>query len=65
MSEIRDPYEILQVSRKAVPEVVEAAYRALARLHHPDANGEPDADSAMADLNWAYAVLREPDLKAS
>jgi DnaJ-class molecular chaperone len=65
VSDIRDPYEILQVHRNAVPEVVEAAYRALARLHHPDANDEPDADSAMADLNWAYAVLREPDLKAS
>lgn len=48
-----------------MPEVIEAAYRALARLHHPDANDDPDADSAMAELNWAYAVLREPELKAS
>ena len=53
------------MSRNAVPEVIEAAYRALARLRHPDATDEPDADSAMAELNWAYAVLREPDLKAS
>jgi curved DNA-binding protein CbpA len=61
----RDPYEILQVHRNAVPEVIEAAYRALALLHHPDRNDEPEAESAMADLNWAYAVLREPELKAS
>jgi curved DNA-binding protein CbpA len=62
---VRDPYEILQVHENAVPEVIEAAYRTLARLHHPDRTDDPDADSAMADLNWAYAVLREPSLRAS
>jgi curved DNA-binding protein CbpA len=62
---MRDPYEILQLHRKAVPEVIEAAYRALALLHHPDRSDDPEAESAMADLNWAYAVLREPDLRAS
>jgi len=62
---VRDPYEILQVHQNAVPEVIEAAYRTLARLHHPDRTDDPDADSAMADLNWAYAVLREPSLRAS
>jgi curved DNA-binding protein CbpA len=62
---VRDPYEILQVHQSAVPEVIEAAYRTLARLHHPDRTDDPDADSAMADLNWAYAVLREPSLRAS
>jgi curved DNA-binding protein CbpA len=63
--ETRDPYQILQVHTKAVPEVIEAAYRALALLHHPDRNGEAAADETMSDLNWAYAVLREPDLRAS
>jgi curved DNA-binding protein CbpA len=62
---MRDPYEILQLHPTAVPEVIEAAYRALARLRHPDRTDEPDAGSAMSDLNWAYAVLREPDLRAS
>jgi curved DNA-binding protein CbpA len=61
----RDPYEILQVSSSAVPEVVEAAYRALALLHHPDRNGDPDAASAMAELNWAYRTLRDPELRAA
>jgi curved DNA-binding protein CbpA len=63
--ETRDPYEILQVHTKAVPEVVEAAYRALARLQHPDRNGEAGADAAMADLNWAYDILREPALRTA
>ena len=65
MLNVRDPYEILQVHQSAVPEVIEAAYRTLARLHHPDRTDDPDAESAMADLNWAYAVLREPSLRAS
>jgi curved DNA-binding protein CbpA len=45
--------------------VIEAAYRALAMLHHPDRSDGPEADAVMADLNWAYAVLREPELRAS
>ncbi|HET7520639.1 MAG TPA: DnaJ domain-containing protein [Candidatus Limnocylindria bacterium] len=65
MQNVRDPYEILQVHAKAVPEVIEAAYRTLARLHHPDLTDDPEADSVMADLNWAYTVLREPSLRAS
>ena len=63
--ETRDPYQILQLHPSAVPEMVEAAYRTLARLHHPDHNDEPQAGSAMADLNWAYATLREPSVRAA
>lgn len=66
MPETRDPYRILQLHPSAVPEMVESAYRTLARLHHPDHHGdEPEASSAMADLNWAYATLREPSLRAA
>jgi curved DNA-binding protein CbpA len=56
----RDAYEILQIHPSALPEVVEAAYRVLAMLHHPDRKGSPDG-SAMAELNWAYATLRDPE----
>jgi curved DNA-binding protein CbpA len=65
VTQIRDPYLILQLQPSAVPELVEAAYRTLARLHHPDHNDDPGAASAMADLNWAYATLREPALRAA
>ena len=65
MFDTRDPYEILQVHTTAVPEVVEAAYRALARLHHPDRNADAGADEAMADINWAYDILREPALRTA
>jgi curved DNA-binding protein CbpA len=63
--ETRDPYRILQLDPSAVPELIEAAYRTLARLHHPDHSEDPDAGAAMADLNWAYATLREPALRAA
>lgn len=59
MATERDAYEILQVHPNALPEVVEAAYRALAMVHHPDRGGSGDA-SAMAELNWAYSMLRDP-----
>jgi curved DNA-binding protein CbpA len=60
VSSTRDPYDILQISPSAVPEVIEAAYHALALLHHPDRSSDPNAPRAMAELNWAYRTLRGP-----
>jgi curved DNA-binding protein CbpA len=61
VSDDRNPYDILQLSPNALPQVVEAAYRALALLQHPDRTGHQEDDRSMADLNWAYAVLRDPE----
>jgi curved DNA-binding protein CbpA len=61
--EPRDPYRILQLHPDAVPQLVEAAYRVLARLLHPDRNPGPEAAAVMADLNWAYATLRDPEAR--
>ena len=63
--ESRNPYLILQVQPSAVPEVVEAAYRALALLHHPDRGTGADGERTMAELNWAYATIREHALEAA
>jgi hypothetical protein len=57
-------YEVLQVSVKACPEVVQAAYRALARSYHPDVNSSPDAARQMRQLNAAYGVLSDPARRA-
>ena len=65
MPETRDPYRILQLHPSAVPELVEAAYRTLARLHHPDHSDDPASAAAMAELNWAYATLRDASLRAA
>lgn len=51
-------FEILGVSQDAPPEVVRAAYQALARLHHPDRTGTGDSEK-MAAINRAYEVLSD------
>lgn len=64
-------YERLKVSQDAPPEVIRAAYRALAAKLHPDRQqqggtetGPDDAMHAqMAALNQAYEVLIDPKLR--
>lgn len=54
-----DAYRVLQVDASAESVVIQAAYRALARRFHPDGD-HPDQDR-MAELNRAYALLRDPE----
>jgi hypothetical protein len=50
-----DPYQTLHLLPSAPPEVVKAAYRALATLHHPD---KPGGDGErMKVINDAYRTL--------
>ncbi len=49
-----DPYKTLHLLPSAPPEVVKAAYRALAVLNHPDKGGD---EEAMKRLNAAYQKL--------
>jgi curved DNA-binding protein CbpA len=54
-------YEILEVSPRARPAVIKAAYRSLVLEYHPDRNGgDPAAAERMAVINNAYAVLADP-----
>lgn len=55
-----DYYRVLQVDPQAEEEVIEAAYRRLARKYHPDVYAGPDAAERMRELNLAYSVLRDP-----
>ena len=55
-----DAYEVLQVRPSAEPAVIQAAYRALAALYHPDKNVDPGAERRMAALNAAYEAIRTP-----
>lgn len=54
----QDFYDRLQVQPRASQEVLQAAYRALIKLHHPDVNATA-GEMAIA-LNEAYAVLSDP-----
>lgn len=60
MEPARTLYEILQVDPRAEPEVLEAAFRRLARKYHPDISGTTEGDRRMRELNAAYEVLRDP-----
>ena len=59
-----DLYKVLQVDPSAEPEVIQAAYRRLGRLYHPDTNPSPDAHEVMSALNRAYEVLGDPARRA-
>jgi curved DNA-binding protein CbpA len=63
MDRAPDPYAVLQVAPSAEPEVVRAAYRALAQKHHPDVAGGSEA--TMTAINNAWAVLRDPAKRAA
>ena len=58
----RDPHDVLGVDRDASQATVKAAWRRLAREHHPDLAADSaarrDATRRMAEINAAYQALR-------
>jgi curved DNA-binding protein CbpA len=54
-----DLYAVLGVERTASQAEIRAAYRRLARAHHPD--HPSGSDSAMVRLNLAYRILGDPE----
>lgn len=53
-------YEILEVSENASPEIIEKAYKTLAKKYHPDLQEEANkskAEAMMKKINEAYDVL--------
>ncbi len=66
MSEKRDYYEILGVSREASPEELKKAYRSLAMKYHPDKNpGNKESEEKFKEASEAYAVLSDSQKRAS
>jgi curved DNA-binding protein CbpA len=59
-----DPYRVLQVTPEAEPEVVTAAYYALAKKYHPDRDASTYAARRIREVNAAYALLRDPAFRS-
>ncbi|PVU99079.1 hypothetical protein BB559_001032 [Furculomyces boomerangus] len=66
LSERKDYYKILGVTKNASQKEIKKAYRKLAHKHHPDrASGKEKeaAEKAMAEINLAYEILGDPKKK--
>lgn len=59
---MRDPYEVLGVSRNASEDEIKKAYRRLAKKYHPDLNpGDENAAKMMREINSAYEQIQNPE----
>jgi molecular chaperone DnaJ len=62
----RDYYEVLGLGREAGEADVKAAYRRLARQHHPDHHpDDPTAEDKFKEASEAYSVLSDPQKRAA
>ena len=59
---MKNYYEILEVSENASFEVIEKAYRTLAKKYHPDANpdNKKEAEEKFKEVSEAYETLSNP-----
>ena len=65
MSQKRDYYEVLGVSKGATEAEIKKAYRKLALKHHPDKNpGDAAAEEKFKEAAEAYEVLSNPEKKS-
>lgn len=60
--EYKDYYKILGVSKTATQDEIKAAYRKLARKHHPDMNpNDSKAEERFKEINEANQALSDPE----
>ncbi|KAK4464208.1 hypothetical protein QBC42DRAFT_263655 [Cladorrhinum samala] len=68
-SKTRDYYKVLGVAHDADERQIKSAYRKLSKIHHPDKAAKQgltkeQAEKKMAQINQAYEVLSDPELRA-
>lgn len=65
MNMVDDPYKTLGVAKDATPEQIRAAYRKLAKQHHPDLNpGDKKAEDTFKAASAANDILSDPEKRA-
>lgn len=60
-------YKILEVDKDASSEIIEKAYKTLAKKYHPDlqeSNMKQEAEEKLKLINEAYEILSNPDSRA-
>jgi curved DNA-binding protein len=62
--EYKDYYKILGVPKNADAKTIKKAYRQLKRQYRRDVNDAPDAEARFEEINEAYEVLRDADMRA-
>jgi DnaJ-class molecular chaperone len=62
---MRNPYDVLGVSRSASEAEIKKAFRKLAKTYHPDSNkDDPKAKDKFAEANSAYEILGDAGKRA-
>ena len=63
MTEKRDYYEVLGVSKNSSDGDIRKAFRSLARKFHPDKNpNDSEAEKKFKEVQEAYAILSNPGI---
>ena len=62
-SALPDYYNILEISQNATYEEIKNQYRILAKKLHPDKTKDKEAENIMAQINKAYEVLSNQELR--
>lgn len=62
---MKDPYQILGVSKTATQEEIKKAYRSLVKKNHPDLNpGNKQAEARFKEISVAYDLIGTPEERA-
>ena len=58
-----NPYDVLEIPKEASDKDIKDAYRQLAKIWHPDKNKAANAEEKFKEINKAYNILIDPQLR--
>ena len=62
---MRNPYDVLGVTKSASAAEIKSAFRKLAKKYHPDQSKEPRAKERFAEVGSAYEILGDEKKRAA